>query len=533
MIASKVACRSLSTPLPPSAWTSRPVEIIQRLLCNLAAILPPCGIEVNGRGEPSSLDRAADPPGDRGEEHEQDAEEHEPGARDLGKRPQKDGEPDGRDQPQQRDGHHRVVPGPHPDVAEHGPPSADGLRIVEPPELHREGDVSAAPERAEAEGHDGDGDATQEDVRVPGADGAVPAGRQGVSNHHELLLQQREETHREGEHEGNLVVEPALIHRHAPVEGIGGHREHDERDAHGREPERHEQAGVPPGRGDRDDAEQARVEVGRAVGEQMDQDDGRHQWKEEEDEHEVLQRADAAEDPDDRDDHQGHHPGVGQEERRDQKADDEDELGARVEAVEERVASRELVEELHADKRRRMASRASGTVMGRGSSPRASPRRATGGGLIAEIRSSSTRENTWRGGPSSSTRPSCMTITQRAYSATSSMTWVIVRIVMPWSWFSRARRSMISRERAISWPVVGSSTIRICGRITMMAAIASRWRSPLESWKGWSSRLSHSSSRRRPCSTASWIWWGEAPRFWRPNATSPQTRSRNSWWSGF
>src|SRR2546428_386051 len=249
MIASKVACRSLSTPLPPSAWTSRPVEIIQRLLCNLAAILPPCGIEVNGRGQPSSLDRAADPPGDRGEEHEQDAEEHEPGARDLGKRPQKDGEPDGRDQPQQRDGHHRVVPGPHPDVAEHGPPSADGLRIVEPPELHREGDVSAAPERAEAEGHDGDGDATQEDVRVPGADGAVPAGRQGVSNHHELLLQQR---------------------------------------------------------------------------------------------------ADAAEDPDDRDDDQGHHPGVRQEERRDQKADDEDELGAWIEAVEERVASRELVEELHA-----------------------------------------------------------------------------------------------------------------------------------------------------------------------------------------
>src|SRR3989442_928727 len=256
MIASKVACRSLSTPLPPSAWTSRPVEIIQRLLCNLAAILPPCGIEVNGRGQPSSLDRAADPPGDRGEEHEQDAEEHEPGARDLGKRPQKDGEPDGRDQPQQRDGHHRVVPGPHPDVAEHGPPSADGLRIVEPPELHR--------------------------------------------------------------------------------------------DAHGREPERHEQAGVPPGRGDRDDAEQARVEVGRAVGEQMDQDDGRHQWKEEEDEHKVLQRADAAEDPDDRDDDQGHHPGVRQEERRDQKADDEDELGAWIEAVEERVASRELVEELHA-----------------------------------------------------------------------------------------------------------------------------------------------------------------------------------------
>src|SRR5881296_2428179 len=339
MIASNVACRSLSTPLPPSAWTSRPVEINQRLLCNLAAILPPCGIEVNGRGQPSSLDRAADPPGDRGEEHEQDAEEHEPGARDLGKRPQKDGEPDGRD---------RVVPGPHPDVAEHGPPSADGLRIVEPPELHREGDVSAAPERAEAEGHDGDGDATQEDVRVPGADGAVPAGRQGVSNHHELLLQQREETHREGEHEGNLVVEPALIHRHAPVEGIGGHREHDERDAHGREPERHEQAGVPPGRGDRDDAEQARVEVGRAVGEQMDQDNGRHQWKEEEDEHEVLQRADAAEDPDDRDDDQGHHPGVRQEERRDQKADDEDELGAWIEAVEERVASRELVEELHA-----------------------------------------------------------------------------------------------------------------------------------------------------------------------------------------
>src|SRR2546422_11562847 len=97
-----------------------------------------------------------------------------------------------------------------------------------------------------------------------------------------------------------------------------------------------------------DDAEQARVEVGRAVGEQMDQDDGRHQWKEEEDEHEVLQRADAAEDPDDRDDDQGHHPGVRQEERRDQKADDEDELGAWIEAVEERVASRELVEELHA-----------------------------------------------------------------------------------------------------------------------------------------------------------------------------------------
>src|SRR5947199_1309380 len=91
MIASNVACRSLSTPLPPSAWTSRPVEINQRLLCNLAAILPPCGIEVNGRGQPSSLDRAADPPGDRGEEHEQDAEGHEPGARDVGKRPKNEG----------------------------------------------------------------------------------------------------------------------------------------------------------------------------------------------------------------------------------------------------------------------------------------------------------------------------------------------------------------------------------------------------------------------------------------------------------
>src|SRR5437016_13648601 len=99
MIASNVACRSLSTPLPPSAWTSRPVEIIQRLLCNLAAILPPCGIEVNGRGQPSSLDRAADPPGDRGEEHEQAADELEPRARDLAKRPQKDGEPDRRHRP--------------------------------------------------------------------------------------------------------------------------------------------------------------------------------------------------------------------------------------------------------------------------------------------------------------------------------------------------------------------------------------------------------------------------------------------------
>src|SRR5437016_14056720 len=74
-----------------------------------------------------SLDRAADPPGDRGEEHEQDAEEHEPGAWDFGKRPEPHRQPDGRHQPQHRDGHDRVVSGPHPDCTQHRPPSPHSL----------------------------------------------------------------------------------------------------------------------------------------------------------------------------------------------------------------------------------------------------------------------------------------------------------------------------------------------------------------------------------------------------------------------
>src|SRR5438874_779172 len=98
-----------------------------------------------------SLYRAADAPGDHEEEHEQDGEEHEPGARDLGKRPQPHRQRNGGDQPEHRDGYDRVVPGSHPDVSEDGPPRPDGLRIVEPSELHREGNIATATEGAEAE----------------------------------------------------------------------------------------------------------------------------------------------------------------------------------------------------------------------------------------------------------------------------------------------------------------------------------------------------------------------------------------------
>src|SRR5207245_5369804 len=53
------AAGSLNTPLPPSVWTSRPVEIIQCLLCNMALILPPCGTDVNrpGRSEGALVER--------------------------------------------------------------------------------------------------------------------------------------------------------------------------------------------------------------------------------------------------------------------------------------------------------------------------------------------------------------------------------------------------------------------------------------------------------------------------------------------
>src|SRR5947207_15135031 len=91
-----------------------------------------------------SPDRAADPPGDRGEEHEQDAEEHEPGAGDFGKRPEPHRQPDGRHQPQHRDGDDRVVPRSHPYVTEHGSARPDALRIIEAPDVARGGDAAAA-----------------------------------------------------------------------------------------------------------------------------------------------------------------------------------------------------------------------------------------------------------------------------------------------------------------------------------------------------------------------------------------------------
>src|SRR5204862_7089481 len=164
--------------MPPPTTTTRAVSVI----CSGAR---ETGVhrgwpETGARPSSLSLDRAADAPGDHGEEHEQDGEEHEPGARDLGKRPQPHRQRNGGDQPEHRDGYDRVVPGSHPDVSEDGPPRPDGLRIVAPSEPDREGKIAPATESAETERHDGDDHAAQDHVPGPGPKGERTAGRHGV-----------------------------------------------------------------------------------------------------------------------------------------------------------------------------------------------------------------------------------------------------------------------------------------------------------------------------------------------------------------
>ena len=78
------------------------------------------------------------------------------------------------------------------------------------------------------------------------SDSVVGARGQRVANHDELFLQQREKAHGERKHEGHLVTEAAEVHSHAPVEWIGGHRKHDESNAHRREAKRDEQTRFQP-----------------------------------------------------------------------------------------------------------------------------------------------------------------------------------------------------------------------------------------------------------------------------------------------
>src|SRR5581483_11752688 len=180
---------------------------------------------------------------------------------------------------------------------------------------------------------------------------------------------------------------------------------------------------------------------------------------------------DPAQHPDHRHHDQRHDPRVRDQERRHQEADDEEQLAARIEPMDERIARRELVQELHRPSLASSASRASGTVIGSGSSPSRSASRHTGGGLIALVASSSASRNTARGAPSASTWPWCSTIIRAQYSATSSITCVIATIVVPRSRRSAASKSMISRALRGSWPVVGSSTISTSGASTRIAAI--------------------------------------------------------------
>src|SRR3989475_6786369 len=96
---------------------------------------------------------------------------------------------------------------------------------------------------------------------------------------------------------------------------------------------------------------------------------------------------------------------------------------------------------------------------------------------------STARPRTWPGGPSATTRPSRI-MTTRSVSAAMSGSCVTTTSVSPCVRFKARRRSMMSREVAVSRFPVGSSARIRRGRLTSARAIATRCCCPPESWLG-------------------------------------------------
>src|SRR5579884_905772 len=449
-------------------------------------------------------------------------------------------EPQQRAQHRQAAGHDQQVDRAQAHLAEEHPRPARLLGQVQPSQLHGHGDVLAATDGAQPERHRRGDHAREEDQGVEGAEGVGAARPERALDDHELLLDQGVEPDGEGEHEGHLVGQPPAVHGHPPLEGLGGHGVEDEGEAHGAQPkaevEPHPQPR--PGGADPHRPQLGGPEVGRSLDqEEVDQGDGRHDRQHQEDERVVLGRGDAGQGPDGQDEEEEEDPGLGHEEADQQVADDEDQLGAGVQVVQEGVLAAELVERPHrpATSSEEGASRAtaSSTLSGRGSSPSRLPRAVIDGGLTWVRRSSASSRNTASGSPKAISSPSQSTATRSQWAATRDMAWVMTTTVRPSSRAIRTSRRMMAWDSWRSWPVVGSSITITDGCMATIEAMARRWRPPLERRKGWRWRTSQRSSARSTRSARSSAWARSRPRFRGPKITSSSTGSLKIWWSGF